>query len=39
MGIEHLNKNEINALLNTADDTRDRAIVKLFLNTGLFLNE
>jgi len=39
MGIECLNKNEINALLNTIDDTRDRAIVTLFLNTGLFLNE
>jgi len=39
MKIEFLNKNEINALLNTIDDTRDRAIVTLFLNAGLFLNE
>jgi len=39
MKIEFLNKNEINALLNTIDDTRDRAIITLFLNTGLFLNE
>ncbi|NQV00498.1 MAG: tyrosine-type recombinase/integrase, partial [Parcubacteria group bacterium] len=31
--------NEINSLLKSIDDFRDRAIVTLFLNTGLFLNE
>jgi energy-coupling factor transporter ATP-binding protein EcfA2 len=39
MKIEFLNKNEINALLGAIDDVRDRAIVTLFLNSGLFLNE
>jgi energy-coupling factor transporter ATP-binding protein EcfA2 len=39
MKIEFLNKNEINALLGAIEDVRDRAIVTLFLNTGLFLNE
>ena len=37
--IEYLNTNEIKALLNSIDDLRDRAIITLFLNTGLFLNE
>jgi energy-coupling factor transporter ATP-binding protein EcfA2 len=39
MKIEFLNKNEINALLGAIEDVRDRAIITLFLNTGLFLNE
>lgn len=37
--IEYLSLNEINSLLKSIDDFRDRAIVTLFLNTGLFLNE
>jgi energy-coupling factor transporter ATP-binding protein EcfA2 len=37
--VEYLTINEINALLNVIDDVRDRAIVALFLNTGVFLNE
>ncbi len=37
--IEYLNTNEIKALLNSIDDARDQAIVTLFLNTGIFLNE
>lgn len=37
--IEYLNINESNALLKTIDDTRDFAIVTLFLNAGLFLGE
>ncbi len=36
---EHLNINETNALLNAIDDLRDRAIIVLFLNTGVFLKE
>ncbi|MFC1496347.1 tyrosine-type recombinase/integrase [Candidatus Margulisiibacteriota bacterium] len=37
--VEYLNKNEIDALLKAIDDSRDRAIVTLFLNTGVFLRE
>src|SRR3989338_9105067 len=37
--IEHLNINESNALLKAIDDTRDFAIITLFLNSGLFLYE
>ncbi|MFA6169393.1 MAG: tyrosine-type recombinase/integrase [Candidatus Margulisiibacteriota bacterium] len=37
--VEYLTSNEINALLSAIDDTRDLAIVLLFLNTGIFLNE
>ncbi len=37
--IDYLTLNEINSLLKSIDELRDRAIVTLFLNTGLFLNE
>lgn len=37
--LECLSINEINALLNSIDALRDRAIVTLFLNTGIFLRE
>jgi energy-coupling factor transporter ATP-binding protein EcfA2 len=37
--LEYLSVNEIKALLNSIDDVRDRAIVTLFLNTGIFFNE
>ena len=37
--VEHLSINETNALLKSIDDLRDRAIITLFLNTGVFLNE
>jgi len=37
--LEYLSVNEINALLNSIDDARDRAVVTLFLNTGIYLNE
>lgn len=37
--IEYLSGNEIKALLNAVFDTRDRAILTLFLDTGIFLNE
>jgi len=37
--IEHLSQNEIKSLLNATDIIRDRAILTLFLNTGIFLNE
>jgi energy-coupling factor transporter ATP-binding protein EcfA2 len=37
--IEYLTLNESNALLRAIDDTRDFAIVTLFLNAGLFLSE
>ena len=37
--IEYLSLNESNALLKAIDDTRDFAIVTLFLNAGLFLSE
>ena len=37
--LEYLTLNEIKALINSIDDTRDRALIILFLNTGLFLNE
>jgi len=37
--IEYLTINESNALLKAIDDTRDYAIVTLFLNAGLFLSE
>jgi energy-coupling factor transporter ATP-binding protein EcfA2 len=37
--IEYLTINESNALLKAIDDTRDFAIVTLFLNAGLFLSE
>src|SRR5271157_4015707 len=37
--LEYLTLNEIKAFLNSIDDTRDRALIILFLNTGLFLNE
>ncbi|MBU1706113.1 tyrosine-type recombinase/integrase [Patescibacteria group bacterium] len=37
--IEQLNLNEINALLKNTYNLRDRAIIILFLNTGLFLAE
>jgi energy-coupling factor transporter ATP-binding protein EcfA2 len=37
--IEYLSINEIKALLHEIDSTRDQAIVSLFLNTGIFLNE
>jgi energy-coupling factor transporter ATP-binding protein EcfA2 len=37
--IEYLSLNETNALLKAIDDTRDYAIVTLFLNAGLFLSE
>ncbi|MBN3033753.1 MAG: tyrosine-type recombinase/integrase [Candidatus Saganbacteria bacterium] len=38
-GVDHLTTDESNALLKAIDSVRDRAIVTLFLNTGLFLNE
>jgi len=37
--LERLSVNETNALLKTIDDIRDRAIVILFLNTGIFITE
>lgn len=37
--IEYLNINETNAILKAVSETRDRAIIILFLNTGIFLNE
>jgi len=37
--IEYLNSNEINAILNSIDDIRDKAIISLFLTTGIFLTE
>ncbi len=37
--LEYLTLNEIKAFLNSIDDIRDRALITLFLNTGLFLNE
>jgi len=37
--IEYLTINETSALLKAIDDTRDFAIVTLFLNAGLFLSE
>ncbi|OGC05158.1 hypothetical protein A2276_04365 [candidate division WOR-1 bacterium RIFOXYA12_FULL_43_27] len=37
--IDYLTLNETNSLLNSINDLRDRAIVTLFLDTGLFLNE
>ncbi|MFH1684548.1 MAG: tyrosine-type recombinase/integrase [Candidatus Margulisiibacteriota bacterium] len=37
--IEYLNLNEINALLKSIDSLRDRAIITLFLDTGIFLSE
>jgi hypothetical protein len=37
--MEYLTINESNALLKAINDTRDFAIVTLFLNTGLFLGE
>jgi energy-coupling factor transporter ATP-binding protein EcfA2 len=37
--IEYLTINESNAFLKAIDDTRDFAIVTLFLNAGLFLSE
>ena len=37
--IEYLTLNESNALLKAIDDTRDHAIICLFLNAGLFLRE
>ncbi|MFH1709762.1 MAG: tyrosine-type recombinase/integrase, partial [bacterium] len=37
--IEYLSLNETNALLKAIDDIRDRAIVILFLNTGIFITE
>lgn len=37
--IEFLTINESNALLKAIDDTRDYAVITLFLNTGLFLRE
>ena len=37
--LERLSVNETNALLKAIDDTRDRAIVILFLNTGIFITE
>jgi len=36
---DYLTSQEIKQLLNVIDDVRDRAIVILFLSTGLFLNE
>ena len=35
----YLNDSEIKALLNQITDTRDKAIISLFLNTGVLLNE
>jgi len=37
--VQYLTTNEINALLNSIDDLRDRAIITTFLNTGIFLSE
>jgi hypothetical protein len=37
--VEHLNSSQVADLLAAADDTRDRAILVLFLNTGVFLSE
>ncbi|MFA5892572.1 MAG: tyrosine-type recombinase/integrase [Candidatus Margulisiibacteriota bacterium] len=37
--IEYLTINETNALLRVIDHPRDQAVVALFLNTGLFLQE
>lgn len=37
--IEYLNSNEINAILREINNTRDNAIVALFLNTGILLSE
>ena len=38
-GIEYLSHNELKALLGAVSDLRDRAVIILFLNTGIFLNE
>ena len=37
--IEYLTRNQANDILKAIDDTRDKAIVTLFLGTGIFLNE
>jgi len=37
--VERLNTSQVTDLLNAADDPRDRAILVLFLNTGVFLSE
>jgi len=37
--IEYLNSNEINAILREISNARNHAIVTLFLNTGILLNE
>jgi len=37
--IDYLNDNEAKALLNTVKDVRDKAILSLFVDTGIFLNE
>jgi len=37
--LEYLTINETHALLKAVSETRDKAIITLFLNTGLFVNE
>lgn len=37
--LDYLSDNEAKALLNAASGIRDRAIITLFLDTGIFLNE
>lgn len=39
MELDYLSKNETQALLNTIFDPRDKAIITLFLTTGLFIQE
>jgi hypothetical protein len=39
LSLDYLNINEIKALLRTITDPRDKAIITLFLTTGLFVNE
>ncbi len=37
--LDYLNINEIQPLLKLDFDTRDKAIITLFLTTGIFVNE
>lgn len=37
--LQYLTLNEVKALINSIDDIRDRAIIILFLNSGIFLKE
>jgi hypothetical protein len=36
---EHLHDNDVKTLLRAVVDVRDKAVISLFLNTGLFVNE